>query len=95
MFKIAERIGVDFDEPQFQPVVLDDPDGIPHTFLIRSILVPTGHGLEAIEKTRDEGQGTASPCSATRRRPVGAGSSPRCGTRSQPDTSGARRSAGS
>jgi hypothetical protein len=55
--EIAERIGVDFDEPQFQPVVLEDPDGIPHTFLIRSILLPTGHELEAVEKTEDDGPG--------------------------------------
>jgi hypothetical protein len=52
--KIAERVGVDFAEPQFQPVVLEDPDGIPHTFLIRSILVPTGHELEAVEKTETD-----------------------------------------
>jgi hypothetical protein len=38
-------------------LVLEGPDDIPHTFLIRSILVPTGHELEAIEKTRDDGPG--------------------------------------
>ena len=48
---IAEQIGIDYDEPQFQPIVLEDADGPPHTFLIRSILVPTGHELEAVEKT--------------------------------------------
>ena len=32
-------------------------DGTPHTFIIRSILVPTGHELEAVEKTDDERPG--------------------------------------
>lgn len=31
--------------------MLEDADGAPHTSLIRSILVPTGHELEAVEKT--------------------------------------------
>lgn len=55
--EIAERMGLDDDAPQFQPVVLDDADGAPHTFLIRSILVPTGHELEAVEKTDDDRPG--------------------------------------
>jgi hypothetical protein len=54
---IAGRIGIDYDEPQFQPVVLEDADGAPHTFLIRSILVPTGHELEAVEKTETDRPG--------------------------------------
>jgi hypothetical protein len=33
---------LEYDAPQFQPVVLEDADGAPHTFLIRSILVPPG-----------------------------------------------------
>lgn len=55
--EIAERIGVEHDEPCFQPVVLEDADGVRHTFLIRSILVPTGHELEAVEKTDSDRPG--------------------------------------
>jgi hypothetical protein len=54
---IAERIGIDYDDPRFQPIVLEDGEGAPHTFLIRSILVPTGHELEAVEKTDDDRPG--------------------------------------
>ena len=55
--EIAERMGLDYDAPQFQPVVLEDADGAPHTFVIRSILVPTGHELEAVEQTDDDRPG--------------------------------------
>lgn len=55
--EIAERIGLDYDEPKFQPIVLEDADGTPHTFLIRSVLVPTGHELEAVEKTEGDRPG--------------------------------------
>ena len=51
----AERLGIDHDEPHFQPVVLEDADGTPHTFTIRSMLVPTGHEMEALE-TVEEGR---------------------------------------
>src|SRR5437867_191913 len=40
---LADRLGIDFDEPQFQPIVLEDADRNPHTFKFRSMLVPTGH----------------------------------------------------
>jgi hypothetical protein len=50
-------MGLDYDAPQFQPVVLADADGAPHTFFIRSILVPTGHELEAVEKTENDRPG--------------------------------------
>lgn len=49
----ADRLGVDFDEPQFQPIVLEDTDGTPHTFQIRSMLVPTGYEMEALEIVDD------------------------------------------
>ena len=49
----AERLGIDFDEPQFQPIVLEDVDGTHHTFTIRSMLVPTGLEMEAIERLDD------------------------------------------
>lgn len=52
----ADRLGVDFDEPQFQPIVLEDADGTLHTFKFRSMLVPTGHEVEALEIT-DDAQG--------------------------------------
>jgi hypothetical protein len=45
----ADRLGIDFNEPEFQPVVLEDADGAPHTFKSRSMLVPTGHEMEALE----------------------------------------------
>ena len=54
---IAERMGVEYDEPYFQPVVLEDADGVGHTFLIRPILVPTGHELKAVEKTEGDRPG--------------------------------------
>ena len=47
--EIAERLGIDFDTSSFQPIVLSDADGVSHTFRIRSMLVPTGHKLEAVE----------------------------------------------
>lgn len=45
----AARLGIDFDEPPFQPIVLEDADGTPHTFKFRSMLVATGHEMEALE----------------------------------------------
>jgi hypothetical protein len=45
----ADRLGIDFDEPQFQPIVLEDTEGTPHTFTFRSMLAPTGLEIEAVE----------------------------------------------
>jgi hypothetical protein len=53
----ADRLGLDFDEPQFQSIVLEDAEGAPHTFKFRSMLVPTGHEIEALEITDDERAG--------------------------------------
>ena len=53
----ADRLGIDFDEPQFQPIVLEDADGAPHTFTFRSMLVPTGHKMEALELIDDPHEG--------------------------------------
>lgn len=53
----ADRLGIDFDEPQFQPIVREDAEGAPHTFKFRSMLVPTGHEIEAVEITDDERAG--------------------------------------
>ena len=53
----ANRLGIDFDEPQFKPIVVADADGTEHTFTIRSMLVPTGHEMEAIELIGKEAVG--------------------------------------
>ena len=53
----AGRLGIDFDEPQFQAIVLEDADGAPHTFKIRSMLVATGHEMEALEIVDDSPAG--------------------------------------
>jgi hypothetical protein len=45
----ADRLGIDFAEPQFHSLVLEDAEGAPHTFKFRSMLVPTGHEIEALE----------------------------------------------
>lgn len=49
---MADRLGIDFDGTTLQPIVLADADGVPHTFQIRSMLVPTGHEMEAVESPR-------------------------------------------
>jgi len=53
----ADRLGLVFDEPWFQPIVVADADGAEHTFTIRSMLVPTGHEMEAIEMIGKEAVG--------------------------------------
>jgi len=53
----AERLGIVFDNRALQPIVVDDADGVPHTFTIRSMLVPTGHAMEALEIVGDGRQG--------------------------------------
>src|SRR5438128_12214870 len=47
----ADRLGVAFDNTPLQPIVIADADGVPHTFRIRSMLVATGHEMEALEIT--------------------------------------------
>jgi hypothetical protein len=51
--EMADRLGVDFDNTLLQPIVVPDVDGVPHTFQIRSMLVATGHEMEALEITND------------------------------------------
>ena len=47
---MAGQLGVAFEDVQFQPVALyTDSGGVVHTFQIRSMLVPSGHELEAVE----------------------------------------------
>ena len=55
--EMAARLGVDFDHTPLQPIVIADADGVPHTFRIRSMLVATGHEMEALEITNDEQPG--------------------------------------
>jgi hypothetical protein len=46
---MATQLGVEFDNTALQSIVLADHDGVPRTFEIRSILVPTGHEMLAQE----------------------------------------------
>ena len=59
---MADRLGVAFDNPPLQPIVIADADGVPHTFQIRSMLVATGHELEALEITNDRQLGYGFRC---------------------------------
>lgn len=45
------------DINRFQSIVLEDADGRPHTFRFRSMLVPTGHEMEALETIDDPHEG--------------------------------------
>ena len=45
----ARRIGVDFDNTPLAPVILNDVEGVPHRFEIRSRLVASGHVMDALE----------------------------------------------
>ena len=53
----ADRLGIHFDERQFQPIVLEDADGAPHTFKFRSMFMPTGHEIEALEISQERQAG--------------------------------------
>jgi len=53
----AAALGVRFDNAQFEPLTLYDAGGRPHTFRIRSMLVPTGHEMEALEIQGDTARG--------------------------------------
>jgi hypothetical protein len=46
---MTDRAGVAFDHTSFQPIVIVDADGASHSFKIRSMFVPTGHEMEALE----------------------------------------------
>lgn len=52
--EMADRLGVAFDHTPLQPIVITDADGVRHTFQIRSMLVATGHEMEALEITNDQ-----------------------------------------
>lgn len=53
--EMATQIDVEFDNTVLQPIVLVDHDGVPRTFEIRSMLVPTGHEMLAREMSDREG----------------------------------------
>src|SRR5918996_4684736 len=53
----AKAGNLDFDNAQMPPVTLHDIEGRPHTFHVRSMLVPTGHEMEAIELQGEEQRG--------------------------------------
>jgi hypothetical protein len=55
--EMAERLGVTFDNVQFQPIVVADADGVSHTFDIQSMLVGTGHEMIAREITKADQPG--------------------------------------
>jgi hypothetical protein len=54
---VARRMGVEFDNSSLAPVTLNDTEGVPHHFEIRSRLVPTGHVMEAIEIRKGQPRG--------------------------------------
>lgn len=53
----ADQLGLTFDNTPLQPVVVADADGESHTFEIRSMLVPTGHAMDAVEATTERRSG--------------------------------------
>jgi hypothetical protein len=54
---VARRMGVDFDNSSLAPVTLNDVEGVPHHFEIRSRLVGTGHVMDAIEVQEGQPRG--------------------------------------
>jgi hypothetical protein len=46
---ISESCGLDFRHPAFDPVDVKDSAGMAHKFIFKSVLVPTGLSIEAIE----------------------------------------------
>jgi hypothetical protein len=54
---VARAGRIRFDNAQLEPVTLQDAAGEPHTFLIQSLLVPTGHLLKAVEIQDGEPRG--------------------------------------
>ena len=53
----AERLGVNFDDTPIAPTVVTDVDGVRHRFEIRSMLVGTGHAMDAREVGQREARG--------------------------------------
>jgi hypothetical protein len=54
---IANMYGLQFEHPSFDPVILCDLDGIPHTFSFRTLLYPTHISVEALEMTDGKRRG--------------------------------------
>ncbi len=51
--EMAAQLGVRFDHTPLEPIVVNDAEGAPHTFAIRSLLVPTGREMMAVETTAE------------------------------------------
>jgi hypothetical protein len=52
---IAEYLGLDYEHVAFEPVTLEDRDGIPHTFQFRTRVFSDQLLLEALESGPQEG----------------------------------------
>jgi hypothetical protein len=46
---ISEACGLEFRHPAFDPIDVSDSEGISHRFVFKTVLVPTGLSIEAIE----------------------------------------------
>lgn len=51
---IAEYLGLDYEHIEFDPITLEDPNGVPHTFQFRSHIFSEELSLEAREVTENE-----------------------------------------
>jgi hypothetical protein len=52
---VAEYLGLEYEHVEFEPVTLEDQDGVPHTFQFRSRLFGDRLALEALEIGPEEG----------------------------------------
>jgi len=52
---VAEYLGLDYEHVAFDPVILEDRDGIPHTFQFPTRVFSDRLSLEALETGQDEG----------------------------------------
>jgi hypothetical protein len=48
---------LDFEHPNFQPIILKDVDGIPHEFRFRTRIIGTGILIDALEIKDGEPEG--------------------------------------
>lgn len=53
----AERMGLDFEHPNFEAVTLQDSRGVSHEFRFRASLAATGLLIEALEVREDQAEG--------------------------------------
>lgn len=45
----SEKLELDFEHPNFQPIILKDVDGAPHEFRFRTRIIGSGISIEALE----------------------------------------------